>query len=206
MIWILSKETNTKDLRKRTISWTKKLTILEMNLKKLIWDLRNLKVNLDQTPSSKEPNILKKKEQLLSRRRRTSSCRQTKWTCHFQRQERDSKTVSSKTMLKSSKWIRKQWRSRKWLINIIKMLKKSTKIWKRKTPNLVKSKNTKSCTKRRRRSMNSLNNSRLRKFSMRRRLKRTNTWSPNFWSTCKKQWRDKTSYQLRNKLRTWAVI
>ena len=197
---------STRDSRKRIISWTKKLLTLEMSLKKLIWDLHNLRVNLDQTLSNKEPNILKKKEQPLLRRRKISSCKQTKWTCHSQKQEKDFKTVSNKTMQKSNKWTKKQLRSRKWLINIIKMSRKLTKIWKKRTPSLEKSKNTKSCIKKKRKSMNLLSNLRLRKFSMKKRLKRTNTWLHNFLSTCKKQWPDKTSYQLRNKLRTWAVI
>ena len=129
-----------------------------------------------------------------------------RWTFHYQRPEKDSKTVLSKTMLKSSRWTKKYLKSKRWSTSIIKMWKKLTKIWRRKTLSQVRNKSMRSFTKKRRKSMSLPNSSSKKRFNMKRKSKKINTLLLNFWSICRSQWQGKINFQPKTRSMIWEQI
>jgi len=178
MISTQNRETSTRSSRKKMPNSLVKLITRELSSRMSALDWFNPKHVLGLTTWDKELNISRTRELFSSKRKTIWNFKQTRWTCHCQKLEKDYRIESRKTILSWRAWIRSTLRLGRWSRLMLKMSKKSTMIWKRNLEVRIKemSKSMKFYIRKKRRLMNSLNNSSWKRPSTRKKSVKVNTW------------------------------
>ena len=130
-----------------------------------------------------------------------------RWIFPFQKPEKGFKIESNQTIKNLSRWIEMLMKWGKLSILIRRMSKKLKMILKKSLLDKPKemNKSTKSFTRKKRKSMNSLSSLSKRKLSMKKKSLKARTWLPNSWNTCRRTWLDRISFQIRAKSKTWRM-